>query len=94
MGYVVPVKSKVEISQNIVAFSEYMNFNMAIFDFRKMVTTKMKSNRENDLFTLHCIKVYIYVNFTSLASYALFKCLLRSYLALTCNQFMNRVDMR
>ena len=53
-----------------------------------------KSNRENDLFTHHCIKVYIYVNFTSLASYALFKCLLRSYLALTCNQFMNRVDRR
>ena len=25
--YVVPVKSKVEISQNCVAFSEYMNFN-------------------------------------------------------------------
>ena len=25
--YVVPVKSKVEISQNFVAFSEYMNFN-------------------------------------------------------------------
>ena len=26
MSYVVPVKSKVEISQNFVAFSEYMNF--------------------------------------------------------------------
>ena len=26
-SYVVPVKSKVEISQNFVAFSEYMNFN-------------------------------------------------------------------
>ena len=25
--YVVPVKSTVEISQNFVAFSEYMNFN-------------------------------------------------------------------
>ena len=25
-SYVVPVKSKVEISQNILAFSEYMNF--------------------------------------------------------------------
>ena len=25
--YVVPVKSKVEILQNFVAFSEYMNFN-------------------------------------------------------------------
>ena len=26
MSYVVPVKSKVEILQNFVAFSEYMNF--------------------------------------------------------------------
>ena len=28
LSYVVPVKSKVKISQNFVAFSEYMNFNM------------------------------------------------------------------
>ena len=27
MSYVEPVKSKVEISQNFAAFSEYMNFN-------------------------------------------------------------------
>jgi hypothetical protein len=27
LSYVVPVKSKVEISQNFVAFSEYMNFS-------------------------------------------------------------------
>ena len=27
LSYVVPVKSKVKISQNLVAFSEYMNFN-------------------------------------------------------------------
>jgi hypothetical protein len=27
VSYVVAVKSKVEISQNFVAFSEYMNFN-------------------------------------------------------------------
>ena len=27
LSYVVPVKRKVEISQNFVAFSEYMNFN-------------------------------------------------------------------
>ena len=26
LSYVVPVKSKVKISQNFVAFSEYMNF--------------------------------------------------------------------
>ena len=28
LTYVVPVKSKVEISQNFVAFSEYMNFTV------------------------------------------------------------------
>ena len=27
ISYVEPVKSKVKISQNFVAFSEYMNFN-------------------------------------------------------------------
>ena len=27
LSYVVPIKSKVKISQNFVAFSEYMNFN-------------------------------------------------------------------
>ena len=29
LSYVVPVKSKVKILQNFVAFSEYMNFNYA-----------------------------------------------------------------
>ena len=28
LSYVVPVKSKVEISRNFVPFSEYMNFNL------------------------------------------------------------------
>ena len=28
LSYVVPVKSKVKISQHFVAFSEYMNFSM------------------------------------------------------------------
>ena len=28
LSYVAPVKSKVEISQNFVAFSEYMNFTV------------------------------------------------------------------
>ena len=31
LSYVVPVKSKVKISQNFVAFSEYMNFIFFIF---------------------------------------------------------------
>ena len=30
LSFVVPVKSKVEISQNFVAFSEYMNFKLLI----------------------------------------------------------------
>ena len=30
LSYVVPVKSTVEISQNFVAFSEYMNFSFVI----------------------------------------------------------------
>ena len=32
-SYVVPVKSKVKISQNFVAFSEYMNSNIIDFDW-------------------------------------------------------------
>ena len=31
LSYVVPVKSKVKISQNVVAFSEYMNFTKSLF---------------------------------------------------------------
>ena len=31
LSYVVPVKSKVEISQNFVAFSEYKNFNVQCY---------------------------------------------------------------
>ena len=31
-SYVVPVKSKVKISQNFVAFSEYMNFTKLIIN--------------------------------------------------------------
>ena len=35
LSYVLPVKSKVKISQNFVAFSEYMNFNS--WDFEPIV---------------------------------------------------------
>ena len=31
LSYIVPVKSTLEISQNFVAFSEYMNFNSKFF---------------------------------------------------------------
>ena len=34
LSYIVPVKSKVEILQNFVAFSEYMNFSMHIRMFQ------------------------------------------------------------
>ena len=30
LSYIVPIKSKVEISQNFVAFSEYKNFNTKV----------------------------------------------------------------
>ena len=36
--YVVPVKSTVEISQNLVPFSEYMNFNILFF----LISTSLK----------------------------------------------------
>ena len=32
LSYVLPVKIKVKILQNFVAFSEYMNFNKAFWD--------------------------------------------------------------
>ena len=32
LSYVVPVKSKVAISQNFVAFSDYMNFGTELFE--------------------------------------------------------------
>ena len=43
--YVVPVKSKVEISQNFVAFSEYMNFkkpNGFLLQFMKFLIYKFE----------------------------------------------------
>ena len=36
LPYVVPIKSKVKILQNIVAFSQYMNFNIS----QSVTTTK------------------------------------------------------
>ena len=35
LSYVVPVKSKEKISQNFVAFSEYMKFNIEMLFFSK-----------------------------------------------------------
>ena len=45
--YVVPVKSKVKISQNVVAFSEYMNFTTYVLTLAieiLLVTTTTKSS--------------------------------------------------
>ena len=41
LSFVVPVKSMVEISQNFVAFSEYMNFKI-LRDIIYFFSTKMK----------------------------------------------------
>ena len=37
LSYLVPVKSKVEISQNCLAFSEYMNFNKTVHCYSYMM---------------------------------------------------------
>ena len=36
LSYVVPVKSKMDISQNFVAFSEYMNFKLLCILIQKI----------------------------------------------------------
>ena len=38
LSYMVPVKNKVEISQNFVAFSEYMNFKDRILNGKHQMT--------------------------------------------------------
>ena len=50
LSYVVPVKSTVEISQNIVAFSEYMSFNNMLLQkgFYPTVPTPLKLNINDD----------------------------------------------
>ena len=37
LSYVVPVKSKLKITQNFVAFSEYMNLNKNLLNFSSIV---------------------------------------------------------
>ena len=46
LSYVVPVKSTVEISQNFVAFSEYMNFNL----------------KKQQALNAYCPKIYAFSN--------------------------------
>ena len=66
MSYVVPVKSKVQISQNFVAFSEYMNFNFGfdiiLSQINSITTiyypiryTRLISRIQKAIFTLHCM---------------------------------------
>ena len=54
MSYVVTVKSTVKISQNFVAFSEYMNFNMQQFIHSEFWQTIVRNSR---LFTYLASKV-------------------------------------
>ena len=44
-GTPVPASLKVKISQNFVAFSEYMNFNQSTYSERKKRSEKEKSDR-------------------------------------------------
>ena len=70
LSYVVPVKSKVKISQNFVAFSEYMNFkkiNMnacgrptsitlsAPILFVKMANIDVHNTRQNAINAINCM---------------------------------------
>ena len=48
MYYVVPVKSKVEISQNFVAFSEYINFKCINKIVTKLIFSLLNTLGEND----------------------------------------------
>ena len=41
LSYVVPVKSKAKISQNFVAFSEYMNFSRARRGGRRLMPSSL-----------------------------------------------------
>ena len=61
LSYVVTVKSTVEISQNFVAFSEYMNFNSHKGSY---VTGSCKSARYVDLCATFSLKVlrYLFMN--------------------------------
>ena len=48
LSYVVPVKSNVEILQNFVAFSEYINFNGQLFYYKfKIIALAAKLYFEN-----------------------------------------------
>ena len=56
-SYVVPVKSTVEISQNVLAFSEYMNFNLKFLYFQ-VIWQKLKTK----LWRFYWTRLLIYLN--------------------------------
>ena len=49
LSYVVPVKYTVEISQNFVAFSEYLNFTCGIKDESNESNYSKRSHTTHDL---------------------------------------------
>ena len=78
-----PVKSKVEISQNVLAFSEYMNFNSLAMDVSNpMVQVDELRSKEltsiRMFLTLQALQNFIWncavflVAFTSFSTYSLF----------------------
>ena len=75
LSYVVPVKSKLEISQNFVAFSEYMNFN-----FGKTPSWSLSLNLYYcghtiswrimlDCFPVQCVCTYVQIEYKENAQY-------------------------
>ena len=67
LSYVVPVKSKLKISQNFVAFSEYMNFKVKIFSiiFGAIVIQRNDSKLESR--NLYLDKSHSIFNFAPLS---------------------------
>ena len=62
LSYVVPVKSKVKISQNYVAFSEYMNFknlHYLLFDIRAVRGRGSGADYANHINTWHPPNKYL-----------------------------------
>ena len=71
LSYVVPVKSKVEILQNFVAFSEYINFNLTFQELVREVDPNEQLDEEVEDLLLHIADDFI--EQTVMASCALAK---------------------
>ena len=57
LSYVVPVKGKVEILQNFVAFSEYMNFTRKDINFKLEI---LKNQVDHNSVKLICFVLCLY----------------------------------